>query len=194
VRSSKRKQLEEKLLKLVQPAYQLMLEHIRSGTLDNFKKALNDALNSGQGFAAAAHDCINKFAKLFHDQCEVMLKEALYGPVEARLEGANDDTWPAIRKLLSRETKTAISEFSFALSGFEMDEKDKEDMISKLKNYARGVVEEKTSKEATIVLYGMKERMGLSYVVDAIMGPQSSGKSTLLNHFFHTNFREMDAY
>nr|GEY93588.1 protein root hair defective 3 homolog 2 [Tanacetum cinerariifolium] len=56
--------------KLIQPAYQLMLEHIRSGTLDYFKKALNDALNSGQGFAAAARDCINKFAKLFDDQCE----------------------------------------------------------------------------------------------------------------------------
>uniref|UniRef100_A0A2N9IM73 GB1/RHD3-type G domain-containing protein n=1 Tax=Fagus sylvatica TaxID=28930 RepID=A0A2N9IM73_FAGSY len=35
---------------------------------------------------------------------------------------------------------------------------------------------------------------GLSYAVVAIMGPQSSGKSTLLNHLFHTSFREMDAY
>ncbi|GKD50802.1 protein root hair defective 3, partial [Tanacetum coccineum] len=34
---------------------------------------------------------------------------------------------------------------------------------------------------------------GLSYVVVAIMGPQSSGKSTLLNHLFKTNFREMHA-
>ncbi|KAI0516348.1 hypothetical protein KFK09_009020 [Dendrobium nobile] len=33
---------------------------------------------------------------------------------------------------------------------------------------------------------------GLSYVVVSIMGPQSSGKSTLLNHLFRTNFREMD--
>ncbi|XP_028759325.1 protein ROOT HAIR DEFECTIVE 3 homolog 2-like isoform X1 [Neltuma alba] len=35
---------------------------------------------------------------------------------------------------------------------------------------------------------------GLSYAVVAVMGPQSSGKSTLLNHLFRTNFREMDAY
>ncbi|GLJ11016.1 hypothetical protein SUGI_0140450 [Cryptomeria japonica] len=35
---------------------------------------------------------------------------------------------------------------------------------------------------------------GLSYAVVSIMGPQSSGKSTLLNHLFHTNFREMDAF
>ncbi|KAA3479113.1 protein ROOT HAIR DEFECTIVE 3-like protein 2-like [Gossypium australe] len=37
-------------------------------------------------------------------------------------------------------------------------------------------------------------KCGLSYAVVAIMGPQSSGKSTLLNHLFQTNFREMDAY
>jgi hypothetical protein len=35
---------------------------------------------------------------------------------------------------------------------------------------------------------------GLSYAVVSIMGPQSSGKSTLLNHLFRTNFREMDAF
>ncbi|KAJ6374669.1 hypothetical protein OIU78_030209 [Salix suchowensis] len=34
---------------------------------------------------------------------------------------------------------------------------------------------------------------GLSYAIVAIMGPQSSGKSTLMNHLFRTNFREMDA-
>ncbi|GJP31938.1 hypothetical protein CLOM_g16436 [Closterium sp. NIES-68] len=34
---------------------------------------------------------------------------------------------------------------------------------------------------------------GLSYAVIAIVGPQSSGKSTLLNHLFHTSFDEMDA-
>ncbi|KVI05883.1 hypothetical protein Ccrd_015768, partial [Cynara cardunculus var. scolymus] len=138
VRSTKRKQLEEKLLQLVQPAYQLMLEHIRSGTLDYFKKALNDSLNGGQGFAAAARDCTTKSTRL---------------SVEALLEGGSDDTWPAIRKLLNHETETAISEFSVALSGFEMDEEDEEDMISKLRNYARGVVEAKTREEAGRVLF-----------------------------------------
>ena len=34
---------------------------------------------------------------------------------------------------------------------------------------------------------------GLDYSLVAIMGPQSSGKSTLLNHVFGTSFREMDA-
>lgn len=36
-------------------------------------------------------------------------------------------------------------------------------------------------------------RCGINYAVVAIMGPQSSGKSTLLNHLFHTEFREMNA-
>ncbi|KAG2587880.1 hypothetical protein PVAP13_5NG181400 [Panicum virgatum] len=44
----------------------------------------------------------------------------------------------------------------------------------------------------------MKEaRLGecrLSYAVMSIMDPQSSGKSTLLNHLFGTNFRETAAF
>ncbi|PUZ46539.1 hypothetical protein GQ55_7G087400 [Panicum hallii var. hallii] len=44
----------------------------------------------------------------------------------------------------------------------------------------------------------MKEvRLGecrLSYAVVSIMGPQSSGKSTLLNHLFGPNVRETDAF
>ncbi|KAG2604015.1 hypothetical protein PVAP13_4NG036600 [Panicum virgatum] len=35
---------------------------------------------------------------------------------------------------------------------------------------------------------------GLSYVVVSIMNPQSSEKSTLLNHLFGTNFRETDGF
>ncbi|KAH8492681.1 hypothetical protein H0E87_022053 [Populus deltoides] len=35
---------------------------------------------------------------------------------------------------------------------------------------------------------------GLSYAIVAIIGSQSSGKSTLMNQTFHTNFEEMNAY
>ncbi|KAF9671828.1 hypothetical protein SADUNF_Sadunf12G0089600 [Salix dunnii] len=35
---------------------------------------------------------------------------------------------------------------------------------------------------------------GLSYAIVAIIGPQSSGKSTLMNHVFGTNFKMLDAY
>ncbi|KAK9066181.1 hypothetical protein SSX86_013502 [Deinandra increscens subsp. villosa] len=200
VRSAKRKHLADKLMQLVKPAYQLMLEHIRSETLETFKRELNDALNGGQGFGVAGRDCIKKSTRLFDEQCqdavikqanwdsvkirdnflrdldshiaevrtsklteltalyESKLKEALCGPVEALLEGASDDTWRSIRRLFHQETEKAVSEFSFALSGFEMDEQEKENMISKLKNYARGLVEGKTREEAAKVLYRMKER------------------------------------
>ncbi|BFI24740.1 protein SEY1 [Marchantia polymorpha subsp. ruderalis] len=38
------------------------------------------------------------------------------------------------------------------------------------------------------------DRSGVSYAVVAIMGAQSSGKSTILNHLFRTSFKEMDAF
>ncbi|KAK9066113.1 hypothetical protein SSX86_015515 [Deinandra increscens subsp. villosa] len=200
VRSAKRRQLEEKLIQLVHPTYQLILEHIQSETLDKFKNSLHDALNEGLGFASAARDCMGSFIRIFEEQCkdatikqadwdsakvrdkfsrdidshiteirtaklselnalyESKLKEALDGPVGALLEGGGDDTWLAIRKLFDHETKTAVSEFSGALSGFEMDEKTNEEMLLKLKNNARGIVEGKTKEEAGKALYRMKER------------------------------------
>ncbi|XP_024972185.1 protein ROOT HAIR DEFECTIVE 3-like isoform X2 [Cynara cardunculus var. scolymus] len=214
VRSAKRRQLEEKLIQLVQPTYQLMLEHIQSETLDKFKKALHDALSGGQGFAIAACDCTTSFMKLFDEQCkdatikqadwdltkirdkfsrdidshiaevqtaklselnalyESKLKEALYGPVAALLEGGGDDTWSAIRKLLHHEIKIAVSEFSVALSGFEMDEQAKEEMVSKLENYAREIIEGKTKEEAGKVLYRMKERFTLLFNHDSDSMPR----------------------
>ncbi|XP_022846900.1 protein ROOT HAIR DEFECTIVE 3-like [Olea europaea var. sylvestris] len=214
VRSSKRKQLEEKLLQLVQPAYQFMLGHIRSGNLDRFKKAFDNALNEGKGFAFAARDCIKYFMSQFDEESadtnidlakwdasrvreklqrdidahvaavraaklselttvyEAKLNEALSGPVEALLDGASDDTWPAIRKLLRRETETAVAEFASALSGFEMDEETREKMILRLKDRARGLVEAKAKEEAGRVLIRMKDRFSTLFSHDSDSMPR----------------------
>lgn len=86
------------------------------------------------------------------------------GPVEALLDGAGDDTWPAIRKLLQRETDTAVSGFAAALSGFEMDEESRDNMVLRLKDYARGVVEAKAKEEAGRVLSRMKDRYGHKFI------------------------------
>lgn len=86
------------------------------------------------------------------------LNDALSGPVEALLDGAGDDTWPAIRKLLRRETESAVSGFSVALSSFDMDEQTTDKMLASLEDYARGVVELKTKEEAARVLIRMKDR------------------------------------
>ncbi|XP_055825076.1 protein ROOT HAIR DEFECTIVE 3 isoform X2 [Solanum dulcamara] len=208
VRSSKRKNLEEKLLQLVQPAYQSMLGHIRSDAFERFKEAFEKAVKGGKGFALAARECTESFMSHFDEECtdaiidqakwdssrvrdklrrdvdahiaevcsakltevttfyETKLNEALGGPVEALLDGAGDDTWPAIRKLLQRETDTAVTGFAAALSGFEMDEESRDNMVLRLKDYARGVVEAKAKEEAGRVLSRMKDRFSTLFSHD----------------------------
>ncbi|KAF5810436.1 putative P-loop containing nucleoside triphosphate hydrolase [Helianthus annuus] len=222
VRSCKRKQLKEKLLQLVEPAYQSTLQHMRSETLDKFIKSFEDALNKGQGFQLASRDCTVSAMKSFDEQCksaiikqadwdtskvrakvsqdidshisdvrnaklsdltalyESNLKNALYGPVEALLEGAAADTWPAIRKLLRNETKTALSKFSKALAGFEMDEDAKKNLISRLEGYAIDVVEGKAKEEAGKVVHSMKERFTTIFNHDNDLMPRTwTGKEDI---------------
>ncbi|KAK4726515.1 hypothetical protein R3W88_031432 [Solanum pinnatisectum] len=214
VRSSKRKQLEEKLLQLIQPAYQSMLGRIRSDTLQRFKEAFDKELKGGIGFAIAARECTGTFMSQFDEECadavidqakwdssrvrdklkrdidahiaeartaklaevttlyETKLNDALAGPVEGLLDGAGDDTWPAMRKLLQRETDTALTGFSAALSGFEMDEQTKDSMVLRLKDYARGVVEAKAKEEAGRVLIRMKDRFSMLFSYDSDSMPR----------------------
>lgn len=89
---------------------------------------------------------------------QAKLKEALAGPVEALLDGANKETWPSIRKLLQRETESAVSGLSDALSGFDMYEETKNEILASIRDYARGIVEAKAREGAGRVLSGMKER------------------------------------
>ncbi|KAK7271967.1 hypothetical protein RJT34_28276 [Clitoria ternatea] len=200
VRSSKQKQLQEKLLQLVQPAFQIALGHIRSGTLDKLKETFDKALNDGEGFSSAANKCVESCMAQFDEGCadvvveianwdtskvreklqrdidahvasvrtakmselvssyEEKLKEAMSGPVETLLDGANKDTWSSIRKLLNRETKSASSGFSAELSRFDMDEQTRRNMIQSLEDYAKGVIEAKAREEAGRVLIRMKDR------------------------------------
>ncbi|XP_041015401.1 protein ROOT HAIR DEFECTIVE 3-like [Juglans microcarpa x Juglans regia] len=209
VRSAKRKQLEEKLLQLIQPAFQSVLGHVRLGTLEKFKEVFDKALNGGEGFSLASRNCTQLCMALFDEGCadavieqanwdtskvrdklrrdidmhiasvraaklseitthyEAKLKEALSGPVEALLDGASSETWPAIRKLLRRETEAAVSGLSGALSGFDMDEQTKGSMLQNMENYARGVVEAKSREEAGRVLIRMKDRFSTLFSHDS---------------------------
>ncbi|KAM7274226.1 hypothetical protein ACFE04_028890 [Oxalis oulophora] len=214
VRSSKRKHLEDKLLQLVQPAFQTVLGHIRSGTIEKFKEAFDKALKTGEAFSSAASDCTTHYMTLFDKQAtdviieqadwdttkvrekvrrdidahvasvraakltelttsfESKLNDALLGPVEALLDGANNETWPSIRKLLRRETQSAVSGFSSALSGFDLDQETKEKMIASLEKYAGGVVETKAREEAGRVLIRMKDRFGILFSHDSDSMPR----------------------
>lgn len=214
VRTAKRRHLEERLLQLVQPAFQSILGHLRSETLDKFKEAFDKALNGGEGFAAAAHSCKQHFVNLFDEGCadsvieqanwdtskarsklvrdldeyiasvraaklaeltshyEAKLNEALSGPVEALLDSASDETWPSIRKLLRRESQSAVSELASDLSGFDLDEQTKGKMLAKLEDYARSVVEAKAREEAGRILIRMKDRFTTLFSHDADAMPR----------------------
>lgn len=56
-------------MKLVQPAYQSMLGHVRSGTLDKFKDALDKAIKGGEGFSVAAQTCFKTYTAKFDEGC-----------------------------------------------------------------------------------------------------------------------------
>ncbi|XP_054790256.1 protein ROOT HAIR DEFECTIVE 3-like isoform X1 [Prosopis cineraria] len=214
VRSAKQKQLQEKLLQLVQPAFQSALGHIRSGTFDKFKEAFDKALNGGDGFSAAAKNCVESCMAQFDEACadvviekanwdtskvreklrrdidghvasvraaklseltssyQEKLKEALAGPVEALLDEANTHTWPTIRKLLGRETESAVSGFSAAISGYDMEEQTRQNMIKSLEGYARGVVEAKAKEESGRVLSRMKDRFTTLFSRDSDSMPR----------------------
>ncbi|OMO70466.1 Root hair defective 3 GTP-binding protein, partial [Corchorus capsularis] len=97
---------------------------------------------------------------------EKQLTQALSEPVEALFDAAGRDTWASIRKLLARETETAVSKFSTAISSFELDQPTVEKMLQDLRDYARNVVEKKAREEAGKVLIRMKDRFSTVFSHD----------------------------
>ncbi|GMI76047.1 GOLGI MUTANT 8, ROOT HAIR DEFECTIVE 3 [Hibiscus trionum] len=103
---------------------------------------------------------------------QAKLNEALACPIEALLDGAANETWPSIKELLHRETESAVSGLSSALSDFDMDAEAKEKMLSSLQDYARGVVEAKAREEAGRVLIRMKDRFSTLFSHDSDSMPR----------------------
>ncbi|CAN6230838.1 unnamed protein product [Urochloa humidicola] len=213
VRSSKRQQLESKLLQLVNPAYQSLMGHLRTRTLEAFKESFDKALEK-EGFAAAARDCTQTFLEKFDkgsedaaiqqvnwdtskvkdklkrdieahvasvqatklsEVCakyEAQLTKALAEPVEALLDSASEDTWPAIRKLLERETKAAVTGLESAVTSFELDEATEKELLMKLEKHGKSVVESKAKEEAGRVLIRMKDRFSTLFSRDADSMPR----------------------
>ena len=60
-------------MKLVHPAFQSLLGHIRSVTFDKFKEAFDNALESGEGFSVAALDCAQSYSAQFDKKCAGIL-------------------------------------------------------------------------------------------------------------------------
>lgn len=78
--------------------------------------------------------------------------------MESLFEAGGKDTWLSIRKLLKRETETAIADFAACVAGFELEEETVEKMQQSLRDYARTLVESKAREEAAKVLIRMKDR------------------------------------
>ncbi|XP_042490414.1 protein ROOT HAIR DEFECTIVE 3 homolog 2-like [Macadamia integrifolia] len=97
---------------------------------------------------------------------ENQLMEALAQPVESLFDTAGSDTWASIRKFLKRETETAVSGFSTAVAGFELDQAAFYKMVQNIRDFARGVVEKKAREEAGKVLIRMKDRFSTIFSHD----------------------------
>ncbi|KAJ4980824.1 hypothetical protein NE237_031661 [Protea cynaroides] len=208
VRNAKREQLQSKALDFVHPAYQNMLGHLRSKSLNNLKNGLEQSFNKGEGFSASVRICIQSCMHEFDEGCadaavkqanwdaskireklrrdieahvasvrtaklseivanyEKQLTEALAQPVESLFDTAGSDTWPSIRKLLKRETETAVSEFSAAVASFELDQAMFDKLVQSIRDFARGVVEKKAREEAGKVLIRMKDRFSTIFSHD----------------------------
>uniref|UniRef100_A0A0E0BUY6 GB1/RHD3-type G domain-containing protein n=1 Tax=Oryza glumipatula TaxID=40148 RepID=A0A0E0BUY6_9ORYZ len=93
------------------------------------------------------------------------LRKALVEPVESLFDAAGPSTWASIRNLFKRETEAILPEFQKNLAGFEMESATSEGMVSKLRDYARSIVENKAKEEAGKVLMHMKERLAKSSII-----------------------------
>ncbi|KAK1315327.1 hypothetical protein QJS10_CPA06g01625 [Acorus calamus] len=182
VRSLKRQLLESKALHLVHPAHQTMLGHLRSKTVEKFKSSLEQKLMKGEGFATSVRCCTRSCLSEFDKGCtEIAVRQASWDPSKIREKLRRDIeahtafirsaklseivsdyegmiSGQSIRRLYKRETESAVSGFSTAISGFELDQETSNKMINNLIDFARSVVEKKARDESGKVLMHMKDR------------------------------------
>ncbi|XP_044946750.1 protein ROOT HAIR DEFECTIVE 3 homolog 1-like [Hordeum vulgare subsp. vulgare] len=101
------------------------------------------------------------------------LRKALVEPVESLFDAAGQTTWASIKNLYKRETEAILPEFVKALSGFEMESESSEGMVSKFRDYAQSIVENKAKEEASKVLMHMKERFTVVFSHDKDSMPRT---------------------
>ncbi|KAI6671786.1 hypothetical protein NL676_006671 [Syzygium grande] len=97
------------------------------------------------------------------------LNEALSGPLDALLDGANSETWSIV---LLCETISAVTGFSGALSGLGMDEQSKEKLLAGITDHARGVVEAQARQESEKVLRRKRDRIVTLFSHDTDLMPR----------------------
>ncbi|XVF83661.1 hypothetical protein PTKIN_Ptkin16aG0508100 [Pterospermum kingtungense] len=99
-------------------------------------------------------------------RCEEELERLLSKELEPLFESPNQDTWPSIRELLTRNTETAMLLVSYNFSGSELEQETRNKMQQELRDFARKVVKRKAREAADKVLHLMKVRY-LARLTDA---------------------------
>ncbi|XP_077226523.1 protein ROOT HAIR DEFECTIVE 3 homolog 2-like isoform X1 [Tasmannia lanceolata] len=97
---------------------------------------------------------------------EKQLTEVLAEPVESLFDVPGQDTWGSIRKLLDDATGVAVSEFSTALAGFELDQPTFGNMVRTLGDRAKNVVEKMSREAARSPLIRLKHRFSKVFLHD----------------------------
>ncbi|KAH9625307.1 hypothetical protein KSS87_011325, partial [Heliosperma pusillum] len=93
VRKSKRKHLEDKLLQLVEPAFQSMMGHLCSRAVKKFKKEFQEALNAGERLSDAADRCRQSTVDAFDKGCaDSVVKQANWDVRKVRSKLVRDLT------------------------------------------------------------------------------------------------------
>ncbi|XP_073109718.1 protein ROOT HAIR DEFECTIVE 3 isoform X2 [Elaeis guineensis] len=141
VRTTKRQQLESRILHLVHPAFQAMLGHLHSKALNKFRSDLEQSLKSGKGFAASVRDCsqssLLEFDEGFADVAikhvnwdASKVREKLHHDIEAHAMSVRDAKLSELRDSYQKQVTEALAEPIESL--FDAPEQDSWPLIRKL--------------------------------------------------------------
>ena len=78
--------------------------------------------------------------------------------MESLFDTGGKDTWASIRRLLRREADGAVSGFSTAAAGFELDQEGFGKMVQNLRDYARSVVVKEAREQSGKAVIHMKDK------------------------------------
>ncbi|XP_011014500.1 PREDICTED: protein ROOT HAIR DEFECTIVE 3 homolog 2-like isoform X2 [Populus euphratica] len=186
VQTAKRRLLLSNALMVVRDAYDTMLMHLYSNTVNRFKTSLEQSLNEGQEYVAAIHLCSRSCMLKFDQGCEDaaiqqsewnaskfreklicdMLSEMVASYEKqithafTKLEAGERDTRASIRDVFECNTKEAISEFSDADVSFVLRSSAIDPKLQHMREHANNLAKMKPREAADAgrVLMRMKDR------------------------------------
>ncbi|KAF9671711.1 hypothetical protein SADUNF_Sadunf12G0075900 [Salix dunnii] len=215
IRDDIRKELEIEALQVLYPAYAAMLRHLRSRALQFFKTRLIKKVKRATkaGFEASIDSIIQHTMDKFEKESRGVSISKEWDASEAReslfseIEKTKYEMKTKFYEVYNTMKAKAVRGIALGIGGMSAAGVATATFIGD----GDAVAAKKAGDAASMVLIdenakfnvdGLQDfvtatefaQSGLSYAVVAIIGSQSSGKSTLMNQIFHTKFKEMDAY